>query len=94
VARYFADRTDGLRSSVLNHYMHARVGPRFISGNSADHNSPDRRPHLINFALQKEYRMMKITQHLWFERDMKTAIRFYTSLIPGFGDQLDIGYPG
>jgi predicted 3-demethylubiquinone-9 3-methyltransferase (glyoxalase superfamily) len=27
--------------------------------------------------------MMKVTQHLWFERDMETAIRFYTSLIPG-----------
>lgn len=26
---------------------------------------------------------MKITQHLWFEKDMETAVRFYTSLIPG-----------
>lgn len=26
---------------------------------------------------------MEITQHLWFEKDMETAIRFYTSLIPG-----------
>lgn len=26
---------------------------------------------------------MKITQHLWFEKDMEAAIRFYTSLIPG-----------
>lgn len=26
---------------------------------------------------------MKVTQHLWFEKDMETAIRFYTSLIPG-----------
>ena len=26
---------------------------------------------------------MKVTQHLWFERDMEAAIRFYTSLIPG-----------
>lgn len=26
---------------------------------------------------------MKITQHLWFERDMEAAIRFYASLIPG-----------
>ncbi|MEK1886446.1 MAG: VOC family protein [Phyllobacterium sp.] len=27
--------------------------------------------------------MMKITQHLWFEKDMEPAVRFYTSLIPG-----------
>src|SRR5215471_18390200 len=27
--------------------------------------------------------MMKVTQHLWFERDMEAALRFYTSLIPG-----------
>lgn len=26
---------------------------------------------------------MKVTQHLWFEKDMESAIRFYTSLIPG-----------
>lgn len=26
---------------------------------------------------------MKVTQHLWFEKDMETALRFYTSLIPG-----------
>ncbi|KGM30636.1 VOC family protein [Inquilinus limosus] len=26
---------------------------------------------------------MKVTQHLWFERDMEAAIRFYTGLIPG-----------
>ncbi|SMF50117.1 Glyoxalase superfamily enzyme, possibly 3-demethylubiquinone-9 3-methyltransferase [Xaviernesmea oryzae] len=26
---------------------------------------------------------MKVTQHLWFEKDMETAIRFYASLIPG-----------
>lgn len=26
---------------------------------------------------------MKITQHLWFEKDMEPAVRFYTSLIPG-----------
>lgn len=25
---------------------------------------------------------MKVTQHLWFEKDMEAAIRFYTSLIP------------
>ncbi len=28
-ARYFKDRTDGLRPSAANHYMRARVGPRF-----------------------------------------------------------------
>jgi predicted 3-demethylubiquinone-9 3-methyltransferase (glyoxalase superfamily) len=27
--------------------------------------------------------MMKVTQHLWFEKDMEAAIRFYMSLIPG-----------
>jgi O-methyltransferase involved in polyketide biosynthesis len=27
-ARYFNDRTDGLRALALNHYMRARVGPR------------------------------------------------------------------
>jgi O-methyltransferase involved in polyketide biosynthesis len=27
-ARYFNDRTDGLRPSALNHYLRARVGPR------------------------------------------------------------------
>ena len=26
---------------------------------------------------------MKVTQHLWFERDMEAAVRFYTALIPG-----------
>lgn len=26
---------------------------------------------------------MKVTQHLWFEKDMEAAIRFYTSLIKG-----------
>jgi len=26
---------------------------------------------------------MKVTQHLWFERDMEAAVRFYVSLIPG-----------
>ena len=25
---------------------------------------------------------MKVTQHLWFEKDMDAAIKFYTSLIP------------
>jgi predicted 3-demethylubiquinone-9 3-methyltransferase (glyoxalase superfamily) len=28
-------------------------------------------------------RMMKVTQHLWFEKDMEAAVRFYTQLIPG-----------
>ncbi|WP_454287793.1 VOC family protein [Rhizobium arsenicireducens] len=27
--------------------------------------------------------MMKVTQHLWFEKDMEAAVRFYTQLIPG-----------
>lgn len=26
---------------------------------------------------------MKVTQHLWFEKDMEAAVDFYTSLIPG-----------
>jgi len=26
---------------------------------------------------------MKVTQHLWYEKDMEAAIAFYTSLIPG-----------
>jgi predicted 3-demethylubiquinone-9 3-methyltransferase (glyoxalase superfamily) len=26
---------------------------------------------------------MKVTQHLWFEKDMEAAIRFYTSLVSG-----------
>lgn len=26
---------------------------------------------------------MKVMQHLWFEKDMEAAVRFYTSLIPG-----------
>ncbi len=26
---------------------------------------------------------MKVTQHLWFEKDMEAAVRFYTALIPG-----------
>jgi predicted 3-demethylubiquinone-9 3-methyltransferase (glyoxalase superfamily) len=26
---------------------------------------------------------MKVSQHLWFEKDMEAAIRFYTSLVPG-----------
>jgi predicted 3-demethylubiquinone-9 3-methyltransferase (glyoxalase superfamily) len=31
----------------------------------------------------KEDVAMKVTQHLWFEKDMEAAIGFYTSLIPG-----------
>ncbi len=27
--------------------------------------------------------MTTITQHLWFEKDMETAVRFYVSLLPG-----------
>jgi predicted 3-demethylubiquinone-9 3-methyltransferase (glyoxalase superfamily) len=27
--------------------------------------------------------MMKVIQHLWFEKDMEAALHFYTSLIPG-----------
>ena len=27
--------------------------------------------------------MTKVAQHLWFERDMEAALRFYTSLVPG-----------
>ncbi|MFN7009685.1 MAG: VOC family protein [Allorhizobium sp.] len=26
---------------------------------------------------------MRVTQHLWFEKDMEAAIRFYAALIPG-----------
>lgn len=26
---------------------------------------------------------MKVTQHLWFEKDLEAAVRFYTDLIPG-----------
>ena len=26
---------------------------------------------------------MKVTQHLWFEKDMEAAVRFYTSLVEG-----------
>jgi predicted 3-demethylubiquinone-9 3-methyltransferase (glyoxalase superfamily) len=27
--------------------------------------------------------MTTVTQHLWFEKDMEAALRFYTSIIPG-----------
>jgi predicted 3-demethylubiquinone-9 3-methyltransferase (glyoxalase superfamily) len=36
---------------------------------------------------------MKVTQHLWFEKDMEAAIRFYTSLIPGSSVQWISGLP-
>jgi predicted 3-demethylubiquinone-9 3-methyltransferase (glyoxalase superfamily) len=34
-------------------------------------------------ARQEEPIMAKVTQHLWFARDMQQAVRFYTALIPG-----------
>jgi predicted 3-demethylubiquinone-9 3-methyltransferase (glyoxalase superfamily) len=37
--------------------------------------------------------MMKVAQHLWFEKDMEAAIRFYTSLIPGSSVQWISGVP-
>lgn len=27
--------------------------------------------------------MTRVTQHLWFEKDMEAAVRFYTAVIPG-----------
>jgi predicted 3-demethylubiquinone-9 3-methyltransferase (glyoxalase superfamily) len=33
--------------------------------------------------VEGRFTMMKVTQHLWFEKDMEAAIGFYTSLIPG-----------
>ena len=27
--------------------------------------------------------MAKVSQHLWFEKDMESAVRFYTTIIPG-----------
>lgn len=36
---------------------------------------------------------MKVTQHLWFEKDMEAAIDFYTSLIPGSSVQWISGLP-
>ena len=36
---------------------------------------------------------MKVTQHLWFEKDMDAAIRFYTSLIPGSSIDLSATVP-
>ena len=27
--------------------------------------------------------MTQVAQHLWFEKDMEEAVRFYTSLVPG-----------
>jgi predicted 3-demethylubiquinone-9 3-methyltransferase (glyoxalase superfamily) len=32
---------------------------------------------------QREDHAMKVGQHLWFEKDMEAALKFYTSLIPG-----------
>jgi predicted 3-demethylubiquinone-9 3-methyltransferase (glyoxalase superfamily) len=37
----------------------------------------------VGFATSGKERMMKVTQHLWFEKDMEPALRLYTSLIPG-----------
>ena len=37
--------------------------------------------------------MMKVTQHLWFEKDMDAALRFYTSLIPGSSISWTSGFP-
>jgi predicted 3-demethylubiquinone-9 3-methyltransferase (glyoxalase superfamily) len=34
-------------------------------------------------AIEEKEHIMKVTQHLWFEKDMENAVRFYTSLIPG-----------
>ena len=36
---------------------------------------------------------MKVTQHLWFEKDMEGAISFYTSLIPGSSVQWTSSLP-
>ncbi|MEO3432787.1 VOC family protein [Inquilinus sp. CAU 1745] len=36
---------------------------------------------------------MKVTQNLWFEKDMEAAIGFYTSLIPGSSIQSISGLP-
>ena len=36
---------------------------------------------------------MKVTQHLWFEKDMEAAIGFYTSLISGSSVQWISGLP-
>jgi predicted 3-demethylubiquinone-9 3-methyltransferase (glyoxalase superfamily) len=33
--------------------------------------------------MRREIIAMKVSQHLWFEKDMEAAIRFYTSLVPG-----------
>jgi predicted 3-demethylubiquinone-9 3-methyltransferase (glyoxalase superfamily) len=37
----------------------------------------------LQARLRMKGRAMKVTQHLWFEKDMEAAIRFYTGLIPG-----------
>lgn len=36
---------------------------------------------------------MKVIQHLWFERDVEAAVRFYTSLIPGSKIESTIALP-
>ncbi len=36
---------------------------------------------------------MKVTQNLWFEKDMEAAIRFYTSVIPGSSIEWISGMP-
>ena len=37
--------------------------------------------------------MTRIAQHLWFEKDMEAAVRFYTSLIPGSAVSLSSTLP-
>ena len=38
--------------------------------------------------------MVKVTQHLWFEKDMEAAINLYTSLIPGSSKAWTTAIPG
>jgi predicted 3-demethylubiquinone-9 3-methyltransferase (glyoxalase superfamily) len=33
--------------------------------------------------MKERIHTVQVTQHLWFEKDMESAVRFYTSLIPG-----------
>ena len=37
--------------------------------------------------------MAKVSQHLWFAKDMEGALRFYTSLIPGSSLEFISGLP-
>jgi predicted 3-demethylubiquinone-9 3-methyltransferase (glyoxalase superfamily) len=37
--------------------------------------------------------MMRVAQHLWFEKDMEAALNFYTSLIPGSSMQWTSAVP-